>query len=541
MKITLQRQNDAYHFTAFYADGASLLLDASPAIGGENKGFRPMESLLAGLGGCAAIDLLSILKKQRQTIDDVTIDITATRRTQPLPAIFETIQVVFHLTGDIDPARIDKALPLVADKYCSVYHILRPTADIQLSYTLQATPETTTDFRQIPESETAFETLAIRTQTPRTAFNEHSAPLYMTSSFVFDDAEAAAQAFAGEGTPYIYSRFSNPNTTELVDKMCQLEGTEAGHATASGMSAIFASMAAFLRQGDHLVACRSVFGNSHRIITGILPKWGVEYTYVDINDPDSWEAAIQPNTKMLFAETPSNPALDFIDLQWLGQLCRKHSILLNIDNCFATPFLQQPARYGADLVTHSATKWIDGQGRVLGGLVLGREALIKEVYAFARRTGPAISPFNAWVLSKSLETLSVRMQRHCENALYIARHLEGHPAIESVKYPFLPSHPQYELAQRQMRMGGGLFTCIVKGGMERGQRFLNALQMLSLTANLGDTRTIATHPASTPHSNLTPQERQDAGIWDGLLRFSVGLEHPKDVLADIEQALEKSK
>lgn len=541
MKITLQRQNKAYHFTAFNADGATLQLDASPAIGGENKGFRPMESLLAGLGGCAAIDLITILKKQRQPIDDLSIEITAERRSKPLPAIFDTIEAVFHLTGAIATTRIEKALDLVAEKYCSVYHILRPTANITLDYTLQTTAEVAQEFRQIPEPKTQFETRAIRTQTPKTDFNEHSSPLYMTSSFVFDDAESATQAFEGKGTPYIYSRFSNPNTTELVDKMCQLEGTEAGHATASGMSAIFASMAAFLKKGDHLVACRSVFGNSHRIITEILPNWGVEYTYVDIHDPSSWEAAIQPNTKMLFAETPSNPALDFIDLQWLGQLCRKHAILLNIDNCFATPFLQQPAHYGVDLVTHSATKWIDGQGRVLGGLVLGRQELIKEVYAFARRTGPAISPFNAWVLSKSLETLAVRMERHCANALYIAQHLEQHPEIESVKYPHLPSHPQYNLAKRQMKLGGGLFTCIVKGGLERGQRFLDALQLLSLTANLGDTRTIATHPASTTHSKLTPQERQDAGIGAGLLRFSVGLEHPKDVIADIEQALERSK
>lgn len=541
MKITLQRQNDAYHFTAFNADGATLQLDASPAIGGENKGFRPMESLLAGLGGCAAIDLITILKKQRQPIDDIAIEINAERRKEPIPAIFETIHVLFQLTGAIDPARIDKALTLVAEKYCSVYHILRPTAEITLDYTLQAAPEAVADLRQTPTPDTQFETLAVRTQTPRTDFNEHSSPLYMTSSFVFDDAESAAQAFAGEGTPYIYSRFSNPNTTELVDKMCHLEGTEAGHATASGMSAIFASMAAFLKQGDHLVACRSVFGNSHRIITEILPSWGVEYTYVDINDPDSWEAAIQPNTKMLFAETPSNPALDFIDLHWLGQLCRKHNILLNVDNCFATPFLQQPARYGADLVTHSATKWIDGQGRVLGGLVLGRADLIKEVYAFARRTGPAISPFNAWILSKSLETLAVRMQRHCENAFYIAQRLEGHPEVEWVKYPHLPSHPQYDLAKRQMKLGGGLFTCLVKGGVERGRRFLNALTIPSLTANLGDTRTIATHPASTTHSKLTPEEREEVGIWDGLLRFSVGLEHPKDILADIERALELSK
>ncbi|WP_407655340.1 trans-sulfuration enzyme family protein [Aureispira anguillae] len=386
-----------------------------------------------------------------------------------------------------------------------------------------------------------FETLAIRTQTKRTENREHSVPLYLTSSFTFDNAEQARSVFAGEEEAHIYSRFSNPNASEFIEKMCLLEGTEDGFATASGMSSIFASLAPFLKKGDHLVACRSVFGNTHRIITEILPDWGVEYTYVDIDQPETWEAAIQPNTKMLFAETPSNPALDFIDLEWLGKLTKKHGILLNIDNCFATPYLQKPAAYGADIVVHSATKWIDGQGRVLGGLVLGKKELVAQVYAFARRTGPAISPFNAWLLSKSLETLAVRIERHCENAYAIASYLEHHPEIESVKYPHLPSHPQFELAKRQMKLGGGLFTCVVKGGLERGRKFLDSLQLLSLTANLGDTRTIATHPASTTHSKLSPEDRQAVGIWDGLIRFSVGLEHIDDILADIEQALEKSK
>ena len=541
MKITLQRQNEAYHFTAYNAEGVSLQLDASPEIGGQHQGFRPMESLLAGLGGCAAIDVITILKKQRQTIEDVRIEITATRREDPLPKIFETIQVTFFVTGTVEAARMDKALALVTEKYCSVYHILSQSAAIEFDYQLLEVAPSEEDFTQIEPPHQQFETLAIRTQAPRTPYNEHAVPMFLTSSFVFDDAESAAQAFAGEGTPYIYSRFSNPNATELVEKMCLLEGTEAGHATASGMAAMFASIAAFVQQGDHIVACRSVFGNTHRIITEILPGWGVDYTYVDIDQPETWEAAIRPNTKLFFAETPSNPALDFIDLAWLGKLTRKHGILLNIDNCFATPYLQQPAKYGADLVTHSATKWIDGQGRVLGGMVLGRAELVKEVFAFARRTGPAISPFNAWVLSKSLETLPVRMERHCANALYLAQRLDEHPEIESVKYPHLPSHPQYELAKRQMKLGGGLFTCVVKGGLERGKRFLNALNMLSLTANLGDTRTIATHPASTTHSKLSPEQRAAVGISDGLIRFSVGLEHATDIMADIEQALQVSK
>lgn len=539
MKITLQRQNDAYHFTARNQTGATLHLDASPAIGGQNRGFRPMESLLAGLGGCSAIDIISILKKQRQQVEDVAIEIEATRRKDPLPHIFETIKVTFFFKGEIDAYRVDKAIEMVTEKYCSVYKILAETADIYFKYEIaKPTPKRKT---QIPAPTQRFETLAIRTQTPKTANKEHSVPLYLTSSFTFDNAEEAASAFAGEHEAYIYSRFSNPNATEFIQKMCLLEGTEDGFATASGMSGIFASLAPFLKQGDHLVACRSVFGNTHRIITEILPQWGVEYTYVDIDEPQTWEAAIQPNTKMLFAETPSNPALDFIDLDWLGKLTKKHGILLNIDNCFATPYLQRPALYGADIVTHSATKWIDGQGRVLGGLVLGRKELIQEVYAFARRTGPAISPFNAWLLSKSLETLAVRMQRHCENALLIAQYLEEHPEIDAVKYPHLPSHPQYKLARQQMRLGGGLFTCVVKGGLERGKRFLNALNMLSLTANLGDSRTIATHPASTTHSKLSQEAREAVGIWDGLLRFSVGLEHVDDIIADIDQALEASK
>lgn len=536
MKITLHRQNDFYHFLAKNESGASLQLDASPSIGGQNKGFRPMESLLASLGGCSAIDIINILKKQRQTIEDFQIEIDASRQEGVIPAIFETITVKLIITGTINETKLQKAIDLTVDKYCSVYHILNKTATIHYEYELIASTP-----KEAKTTALRFETLAIRTQAERSQNREHSVPLYLTSSFTFENAEQARAVFAGEEEAHIYSRFSNPNASEFVEKMCLLEGTEDGFATASGMSSIFASMAPFLKKGDHLVACRSVFGNTHRIITEILPDWGVEYTYVDIDEPETWEAAIQPNTKMLFAETPSNPALDFIDLEWLGKLTKKHGILLNIDNCFATPYLQQPANYGADLVVHSATKWIDGQGRVLGGLVLGKKELVAKVYAFARRTGPAISPFNAWLLSKSLETLAVRIERHCENAYAIASYLEHHPEIESVKYPHLPSHPQYELAKRQMKLGGGLFTCVVKGGLDRGRRFLDSLELLSLTANLGDTRTIATHPASTTHSKLTVADREAVGIWDGLIRFSVGLEHLDDVIKDIEQALKRSK
>ncbi|MFN8711428.1 MAG: trans-sulfuration enzyme family protein [Bacteroidota bacterium] len=384
------------------------------------------------------------------------------------------------------------------------------------------------------------ETDAIRIQTGRTGENEHSSPLFITSSFVFDDAEQMRAAFADETDDNIYSRFSNPNVQELVDKMCALEGTEAGFATASGMSAIFASFMAFLKSGDHLISCSSVFGSTHTVITKYLSRWGISHSYFDINHPEELEALIRPETKMIYAETPTNPGLGLLDLEWLGKVAKHHKILLNIDNCFATPALQRPADFGADLVTHSATKFIDGQGRVLGGLVLGRKELIREVYLFCRSTGPALSPFNAWVLSKSLETLFVRMERHSANALLIAQFLESHPAVVHTSYPFLQSHPQYALAQKQMRAGGGVVTFEIAGGLERGRKFLDALQLCSRTANLGDTRTTATHPASTTHAKLTEAERNAAGITPGLIRISVGLEHPDDVINDLKNALETS-
>lgn len=384
------------------------------------------------------------------------------------------------------------------------------------------------------------ETSAIRTQVNRTAENEHSVPLFLTSSFMFDDAEHMRAAFADETDDNIYSRFSNPNVQELVDKMCALEGTETGFATASGMSAVFASFMAFLKAGDHLVACSSIFGSTHTVITKYLTRWGITYSYFDINRPGELESLIRPETKMIYAETPTNPGLGILDMQHLSQVAKKHGVLLNIDNCFATPALQRPADFGADLITHSATKFIDGQGRVLGGLVLGRKELIKEVYAFCRSTGPSLSPFNAWVLSKSLETLFVRMERHSANALQLAQLLEKHPRVLHTSYPFLESHPQYALAKAQMRAGGGVVTFELDGGLEAGRRFLNALQFCSRTANLGDTRTTATHPASTTHAKLTETERLDAGITPGLIRISTGLEHPDDVWNDLRQDLDAS-
>lgn len=384
-----------------------------------------------------------------------------------------------------------------------------------------------------------FETNAIRLQNDR-AEREHSVPIYMSSSFVFEDAEQARAMFADEIPGNIYTRFSNPNNSEFIEKLCALEGTEDGIATASGMAAMWTSLAAFLRSGDHVLASRSLFGSTHQILTTLLPRWGITSAYADIAKPEEWESLIQPNTKMIFVETPSNPALDIIDLEWLGRLARKYNIILNVDNCFATPYLQTPAKYGADLVTHSATKFIDGQGRAIGGAVLGRADLIKEVRFFARHTGPAMSPFNGWILSKSLETLAVRMERHCQSALALAERLQSNPHIAYVKYPFLPSHPQYDLARRQMRLGGGVITFELKGGIEQGRLFLNSLQMLSHTANLGDTRTIATHPASTTHSKLKEEERQAVGITPGLIRVSVGLEHLDDITRDIEQAITAS-
>lgn len=384
------------------------------------------------------------------------------------------------------------------------------------------------------------ETKAIRIQTERTQENEHSTPLYLTSSFVFDDAEHMRASFADENSDNIYSRFSNPNVREFTDKLCALEGTEDGFATASGMSAVVASFLAFLKSGDHLLACSSIFGSTHTVITKYLPKWGISYSYADIHKPETWQALIQPNTKMIFAETPTNPGLDIIDLEWLGEFAKKNKVLLNVDNCFATPALQQPAQYGADLITHSATKFIDGQGRVLGGAILGKKELIKEVYLFCRSTGPSLSPFNAWVLSKSLETLHLRMERHSENALKLAGMLQHHPEISSVKYPFLLSHPQYEIARKQMKAGGGVFAFELKGGLEQGRKFLNNIRMCSLTANLGDTRTTVTHPASTTHAKLTEAERLAVGITPGLVRISAGLEHITDIASDLEQALNLS-
>ncbi|KYG85153.1 O-succinylhomoserine sulfhydrylase [Roseivirga seohaensis] len=391
------------------------------------------------------------------------------------------------------------------------------------------------------EKQKHFETEAIRTQIEGTHAQEHSTPMYLTSSFTYEDAEEMRAAFAGENDKNIYSRFSNPNLQELVDKVCKMEKAEAGYAFASGMAAIFSTFAALLSSGDHIISCRSIFGSTHTVFGKILPKWNIDTTYVDIDNTSDWDNAVQPNSKILYVETPTNPAVDIIDLEWLGHFAKKHNLILVVDNCFATPYLQQPIQYGADLVIHSATKFMDGQGRVMGGITVGKKELIDEIYAFSRSTGPALSAFNAWVISKSLETLAVRMDRHSENALKLAEFLENSEFVEWVKYPFLKSHPMYEVAKKQMKAGGAMVAFGIKGGLESGRTFLNNIKICSLTANLGDSRTIVTHPSSTTHAKLSEEERIKVGITPELIRVSVGLEHITDIITDIEQALKAAQ
>ena len=382
-----------------------------------------------------------------------------------------------------------------------------------------------------------FETIAIRTQIERSSHKEHSTPIYLTSSYKFDDAEEMRALFANEKEGNVYSRYSNPNTSEFIEKMCLLEGAEDGFATATGMASIFTVFGAFLKNGDHIVSSRSVFGSTHQLLTNVFSKWGITFDYADLDKPQDWEGLIKENTKIIFVETPSNPGIDIIDLEFLAGLAKKYKVLFVVDNCFATPYLQQPIKLGADISIHSATKYIDGQGRVLGGIILGRKDLITEAMTFARHSGPSLSPFNAWVLSKSLETLAIRMDRHCENALKVAEYLENHPKIKLVKYPFLPSHPQYAIAKKQMKQGGGIVTIVVDGGVEGARRFMDGLKMFSISANLADTRSIATHPATSTHSKLTEEQRLEVGIEQGSVRLSIGLEHIDDILKDIEGAL----
>lgn len=387
------------------------------------------------------------------------------------------------------------------------------------------------------ENKKHFETEAIRNQTERSQFSEHSTPLYLTSSFVFDDAEEMRASFAEEKQRNLYSRFTNPNTSEFVNKVVAMEGAESGYAFATGMSAIFSSFAALLNAGDHIVSCRSVFGSTHSMFTKYLPKWNIETSYFKVDEVDLVEGLIKENTKILYVETPTNPAVDILDLALIGKIAKEHNLIFIVDNCFATPYIQQPIKFGADLVIHSATKLMDGQGRVLGGVTVGKKELIREIYLFARNTGPAMSPFNAWVLSKSLETLAIRVEKHCENALKVAQFLEENENVELVKYPFLKSHPQYKVVQQQMKLGGNIVAFEIKGGIEAGRKFLNKIKMCSLSANLGDTRTIVTHPSSTTHGRLSETDRLEVGITNGLVRVSVGLENVVDIIEDLNQAL----
>ncbi|MEM8999675.1 MAG: aminotransferase class I/II-fold pyridoxal phosphate-dependent enzyme [Bacteroidota bacterium] len=382
-----------------------------------------------------------------------------------------------------------------------------------------------------------FETDAIRTQVERTQFLEHSSPMYLTSSYVFEDAEDMRASFAEEKQRNIYSRYSNPNTSEFVEKVCKMEGAEAGFAFASGMAAVFSTFAALLKSGDHILSSRSVFGSTHNLCTNFFPNWGIATSFFGIDDLHQLEDLIQPNTKVLYVESPTNPGVDVLDLEVLGKMAKKNDLIFIVDNCFASPYLQQPIRFGADLVVHSGTKLMDGQGRVLAGITVGKADLVDKIYRFSRITGPALSPFNAWVLSKSLETLAVRVDRHCANALRLAEFLGDHPKIAWVKYPFLKSHPQYDLAVKQMKAGGSVLAFELNGGLKKGQAFIDAIKMLSISANLGDSRSIVTHPASTTHSKMTPDERKKVGITDGTIRISVGLEHIDDITSDIAQAL----
>ncbi len=380
------------------------------------------------------------------------------------------------------------------------------------------------------------ETLAIRNQTERTQYLEHSTPLFLTSSFVFEDAEDMRASFAEEKDRNIYSRFSNPNVSEFIEKMVLLENAEDGVGFATGMAAVYNTLVTFLNSGDHIVSASSVFGSTHTLFTKYLPKWNIETTYFNISEPETIESKIQPTTKILFVETPTNPGVEIIDLELLGNLAKKHNLLLIVDNTFATPIIQNPIDFGAHLVIHSTTKLIDGQGRALGGVTVGSKELIREIYLFSRNTGPSLAPFNAWIFSKSLETLSIRVEKHSENALKVAQFLESHPAVSSVKYPFLPSHPQYQIAKKQMKLGGNIIAFELNGGKDAGKKFIDSIKLFSISANLGDTRTIVTHPATSTHSKLNATELAEANLTEGLIRISVGLEHIDDIITELNTA-----
>ncbi len=381
------------------------------------------------------------------------------------------------------------------------------------------------------------DTLAVRAGTQRSQFQEHSEAMYLTSSFVFGSAAEAAARFSGAEPGPIYARFTNPGVSMFEDRLAALEGAERCVAFASGMAAILATVMGLMKAGEHVVASRSIFGSTVQLFQNILGRFGVETTFVSPTDPAEWRAAVKPSTRLFFVESPSNPLTEVSDIRALADIAHEAGAWLAVDNCFCTPALQRPLQLGADIVIHSATKYLDGQGRVLGGAVLGDKALMEGVYTFLRTAGPTLSAFNAWVLLKGLETLSLRMQAHSAHALELAIWLEAHPKIARVLYPGLPSHPQHELAMRQQVNGGGIVAFELAGGKEAAWKVIDATQVMSITANLGDTRTTITHPASTTHSRMTPEQRAAAGIGDGLIRIAVGLEHPADLMADLERGL----
>lgn len=383
-----------------------------------------------------------------------------------------------------------------------------------------------------------FDTLALRTGIHRSQFGEHSEAMYLTSSFVFENAAQAAARFTGGEEGNIYSRFTNPTVSAFQERLAALEGAEACVATSSGMSAILALAMALLKAGDHVLCSASVFGSTVQLFSNILGRFGVETSFVAGADVGAWEGALRSNTKLLFLETPSNPLTEIADIVALAAVAKRAGALLAVDNCFCTPALQKPLQLGADLVIHSATKYLDGQGRVLGGAVLGRRGPVMDgVYGFLRTAGPSLSPFNAWVLLKGLETLRLRMDAQSQAALQLARWLERHPGVERVYYPGLPSHPQFELAQKQQRLGGAVVSFEVKGGREAAWRVVDATRMISITANLGDTKTTITHPATTTHGRISAEARKAAGINEGLLRVAVGLEALVDIEADLARGL----
>jgi len=386
-------------------------------------------------------------------------------------------------------------------------------------------------------TEFELETIAVRAGHHRTNEGEHSEPIFPTSSFTFASAAEAAARFAGDEPGNIYSRFTNPTVRIFEERLAALEGGERCVATSSGMAAILATCMGLLRAGDHMVSSRSIFGTTTILFNKFLAKFGVETDFVGLADYAAWEAAIRPETKILFLETPSNPLTEVADIRRLAELAHNNGALLVVDNCFCTPVLQRPFELGADLVIHSATKYLDGQGRAIGGAVIGNGESIEAVYSFLRSAGPTMSPFNAWIFLKGLETLALRMERHCDNAQKLAMWLETQPNVEQVYYPGLASHPQHEMAKRQQSGYGGLVSFVVKGGREAAWRVIDGTQFLSITANLGDTKTTITHPATTTHGRLSDEQKLEAGIVDGLVRLSVGLESIDDIIADLKRGL----